>query len=352
MNKFENVTESWPPTNDELKSESRKPPTSVYLFLSELMRQDSKGELSTQASRTVESFACDIVHSVTRGKVLQRKHVLLGLGLHNLTGSRKIVDIINKLGHCIPYNLICEINTAQAESSLEASKESNILPLKPESPEGIVLTHYWVDNFDVIIDRINGGGSVNTTHLVAYQEKQGASRADTNIHVPIPKKKNRKLFIDDFHVHTKPVEKQPNPTSISRVSDFSEASFNSEMKFLLWLYTRKCNNLDQNISSFKGWALKHRSAAHIEKTVGTYLPPITSKVTDYTTIQKYMSYLKNISRSVNMPYINITLDVGAAINAYKTIWSHKEEYKNIIIHLGCFHFLKENFQVQKFLFLF
>ena len=56
-------------------------------------------------------------------------------------------------------------------------------------------------------------------------------------------------------------------------------------------------------------------------------------------------HLKNASASVNMPYINITLDVGAAINAYKTIWSHQEEYKNISIHLGCFHFLKENFQV-------
>ena len=39
------------------------------------------------------------------------------------------------------------------------------------------------------------------------------------------------------------------------------------------------------------------------------------------------------------------MDVGAAINAYKTIWSHQEEYKNIMIHLGCFNFLKENFQV-------
>ena len=48
-----------------------------------------------------------------------------------------------------------------------------------------------------------------------------------------------------------------------------------------------------------------------------------------------------------MPYINVTLDVGAAINAYKYIWNHKEEYKNAVVHLGSFHFIKENFQVSE-----
>ena len=83
----------------------------------------------------------------------------------------------------------------------------------------------------------------------------------------------------------------------------------------------------------------------IKKTVETFLPPITSKVTEFSTIQKYLSYLQNLSESVNMPYVNVTLDVGAATNAYKTIWNVSEMYKNVIIHLGSFHFLKENFQV-------
>ena len=53
-----------------------------------------------------------------------------------------------------------------------------------------------------------------------------------------------------------------------------------------------------------------------------------------------------------MPYVNITLDVGAAINAYNTIRNFPEMYKNVIIHLGSFHFLKENFQVWFFDYLY
>ena len=78
----------------------------------------------------------------------------------------------------------------------------------------------------------------------------------------------------------------------------------------------------------------------------TYLPPITTKVTDPTTIMKYMEYLQNLSMSVNMPYVNITLDVEAAINAYKLIWNFQDRFSNIVIPLGDFLFMKENFQVR------
>ena len=53
-----------------------------------------------------------------------------------------------------------------------------------------------------------------------------------------------------------------------------------------------------------------------------------------------------MAASVNMPYDNVFLEVGAAINAYKTIWSLPNQYHNIVIPLGSFHFLKENFLVN------
>ena len=47
-----------------------------------------------------------------------------------------------------------------------------------------------------------------------------------------------------------------------------------------------------------------------------------------------------------MKYCNVTLDVGATINAFKTVWHYPEKFKNVVIHLGDFHFMKENFQVR------
>jgi len=47
-----------------------------------------------------------------------------------------------------------------------------------------------------------------------------------------------------------------------------------------------------------------------------------------------------------MKYVNVTLDVGAAMNAFKTVWQYPIRFKNVIIHLGDFHFMKENFTVS------
>ena len=46
-----------------------------------------------------------------------------------------------------------------------------------------------------------------------------------------------------------------------------------------------------------------------------------------------------------MPYVNITLDVGATIIAYKFLWSKEQYFQNVVIHPGDFLFMKENFQL-------
>jgi len=153
LEKFKNLDElNWPPSSEELSMNIRQPPDSVYTFLNSLMKFETKHSgLSTNQKRLVDSYAYDFVHGVKRGKILQKKHFLLGLGIHNLTGSRKIVDIIHKHGHCISYNLVCEIETAQAECAIKASQETNLLPSKPKNSDASVFTHYWVDNFEKMV---------------------------------------------------------------------------------------------------------------------------------------------------------------------------------------------------------
>ena len=46
-----------------------------------------------------------------------------------------------------------------------------------------------------------------------------------------------------------------------------------------------------------------------------------------------------------MPYANITLDLRAAMSAYKAVWNYPNIFSNAIIHLGDFHIMKEAFAV-------
>ena len=120
------------------------------------------------------------------------------------------------------------------------------------------------------------------------------------------------------------------------------------MRYNAFFVHRKQNSFDQIVANFSGWLLnvrKNENNLVNRKTVETYLAPITTKVTDFKTIHQYMSYLQELARDVNMPYVNITLDVGAAINAYKLLWNYPLSFQNVVIHLGDFHFMKENFKV-------
>ena len=127
------------------------------------------------------------------------------------------------------------------------------------------------------------------------------------------------------------------------------ARYNAEKNnlYAMRIYIRKQNNFNQIYLVLKGWLLSQRAeiSERLKKTSETFLPLITTKVIEFATILKYLTYLQSMAASVNRPYVNVILDVGAAINAYKTIWSLPNQCHNIVIHLGSFHFLKENFQV-------
>ena len=96
---------------------------------------------------------------------------------------------------------------------MEASKSNNILALKPILPDQTVFTHSWVDNFDIKVDRIGGGGSINATHLMAFQEHPSHCQSSINT-ITVPRKKSQVLFYEDISVEVKPVNVYKKPEKI------------------------------------------------------------------------------------------------------------------------------------------
>ena len=86
-----------------------------------------------------------------------------------MTGKKNVVEILNKFGHSVSYSTASEILTSYAESNIEKSKGSLVLPLQSSNPDEIVLSYFWVDNFDLKSDKQCGGGAVNITTMTAFQ---------------------------------------------------------------------------------------------------------------------------------------------------------------------------------------
>ena len=60
---------------------------------------------SESVDQLMQSYASDLIYGVTRGNVITAKHFILGLGLHNITGQKKPVEMNHHLGHSIDYKL-------------------------------------------------------------------------------------------------------------------------------------------------------------------------------------------------------------------------------------------------------
>ena len=53
----------------------------------------------------------DAVFAATAGLKKSQKYLMLGIALNSLTGSRKVIEIMKRLGHCASYHTIEGIET-------------------------------------------------------------------------------------------------------------------------------------------------------------------------------------------------------------------------------------------------
>ena len=89
VNNLEEIV--WPPSIEQLSSEERKPPGSVRDIFETALINGSHRD-SNSVSRLADSFSQDLLHGITKGKVIMEKHFLSGFGVHNLTGKKNAVD--------------------------------------------------------------------------------------------------------------------------------------------------------------------------------------------------------------------------------------------------------------------
>ena len=176
---------------------------------------------------------------------MTEKHFVLALGLHNITGSKKVVKLLTNWVHCIDYNLTCEIETSQAEKVQLLASKDTILPLKPIT--GTALSYFWVDNFDVNVDKSTGGGSVNTTHMMAFQEHSENVVTVKDV-VSLERRKKRMIVLADTPIVPAKFDPKKEPTIIIR-NNFNNELSNSttwiSVKYLIWLIMRKKNGINR-----------------------------------------------------------------------------------------------------------
>ena len=126
---------------------------------------DPRRNNSIIKNRRIESICQDVIFAATSGLKIPSKHLQVCLAMKSLMGSKKAVEILNRLGHSVSYNTVEELET---ELTFTATKE-NLL-----SPEGMSLssdkaTGLAFDNYDCFVETLSGKDTLHDTVGIAYQ---------------------------------------------------------------------------------------------------------------------------------------------------------------------------------------
>lgn len=96
---------------DLINGECEIPDDVSKFFRSIICGNDPMTIKSCNCTRKVKSIVQDVIYAVNHGKIKTSKHITLAMTLKSITSSRKVIDIINKYGHCLSYNTIEELKT-------------------------------------------------------------------------------------------------------------------------------------------------------------------------------------------------------------------------------------------------
>ena len=110
-------------------------------------------------------MAADTVFSVTNGRKKPSKHLKFGLTVKSMTGSKKLIGMLNRYGQCVSYTTTEELETELMFTVISASKISPP-DLVPDSSLTVGIAY---DNFHRYVETLSGKNTLHDTVGVVYE---------------------------------------------------------------------------------------------------------------------------------------------------------------------------------------
>ena len=322
------------------------PPEIVRTFFQHLLGGPNTSHYSETVKRRSDSLSQDALFSVQHGNLKPKKHILMGMSMKSMTGSKKIITMLNRMGHSINYHAVEEIETDLAYAILDR-KEACPAGSVPGVPCGLAF-----DNYDELTNTLSGADTLHDTMGIMYQSKTpGAEGPDSNqvrnqvlVEPPLPpiarkptRKRRRKLDVPDTALP--PYRKKP------RMDDFSyamkeyrlgsiDASVLSRKLDFLWMIAHALE-VDQ-IPMWTGF----NSQIYVDpipKQAVLYMPNIDRSPTNDDVVVETLVITQKCAQECGQPYGVVTYDLDVAKRAIKIQVTESPRFDNVFIMFGAFH---------------
>ena len=152
-------------------------PDSLYLLIKQLVVSEKRARPSNalnqstaiEDERQILSIAQDIIHCNSKGRVKLPKHTSLAICVHHLTTSKRLIELLNRMGHCVSYDEMRSVNTSIAEDVLAKTEEfGTVIPTVIKAGSFVQIA---ADNNDLNEETIDGKNTTHATTMVIYQNR-------------------------------------------------------------------------------------------------------------------------------------------------------------------------------------
>lgn len=266
------------------------------------------------------------------------------MAIKTISGSKKIVTILNRLGHSINYNLVEEYETELVFSS--DAQQDGILP-EGMFPNPNLNTGLAYDNYDCYVETANGKNTLHDTVGIAYQnivaETQYLQKSISLPSTSTGYKRKRRAY-DGERTYIEPLYKKTRNATLSDGICLNETSQIQTYKKIdnLWIMSLvlKC----ENVPMWVGWNSRIIIDNNIQQGVW-YLPQINSSPTSASTVAETMRRSLEIMEKCHQTYMTVTYDLAIAKIALEIQENESPIYDNLFIQLGAFHIELAYFKV-------
>ena len=216
-------------TTDCLFKDEGSPPDIATEFFKVLYGGLNESNYTADILRRADSSSQDSLFIVSKRLVKPKKHLMLGLGVKSLTGSRKLLTILNRFGHTVNYHCAEELETELAL----AQQQTGLIC--PEGTQKNCVMGLAFDNYDELTHPLSGAESLHDTMGILYQvdlpSETVIGESSTTSEKTLASKQSRKRTLPLTDTPLDPYQKRPQMCAFShRLTQVTTSRHTSELK--------------------------------------------------------------------------------------------------------------------------
>ena len=343
-----NVETAWPPTAQDLTLDVARllVPAQLYNFLAWLIgaldepSENDHVTVSDQHDLLILSMAQDIIYNSSGGRKQMPKHSALAMTVRHMTGSAKLISILNDFGHSTSHSVVLEHDTALSQKQIDMGPVN----LPSYIRKNVSTTLVW-DNNDFGEETLTGKGTTHNTNGIVVQSSLSTDNIAevASSDSPIIYKKSKKRSLDppptDLVPYHGTIKKRPDAfgkdTLVHEVLEGQVIAVQLDMAYLL------CRTIqaESNQTMPPSWTGFNTSiCCNIpKKSLIGYLPVIDASPTEMDTVETILCRSLEIANNLNLKEIVVVFDQAIYAKAQQIRWNNEVYKRSIIIRLGAFH---------------